>query len=260
MTRKAVFAALSPLVLVMTGLSQESATPTVYPNSLESPSPPASSTPTSTPEIPPSVTATPTPMATMTPAVPRSVRVSFVPPPLEGTISVGVYDLTGKLVRVLHRHASLDAFTVGADALVTKWDGKDDKGNDLPAGKYRAHGYLVGSLQVESMSTDPVGSLPPPGNNNVAVKLMPNPLVKNERPNVEITVGFDNNNSFLCTNDQLPLYPISPRSGITDVVIVKNSEKSVDVWQTSSAAGTELFKISKLDQMMAFDCGAFDLK
>ena len=87
----------------------------------------------------------PSPSVTATPA--RSVRISFVPPPLEGKISLGVYDQSGRLVRVLHQEAEFDEFTIGADALITKWDGKDDKGNDLPAGKYRAHGFLVGGIQ-----------------------------------------------------------------------------------------------------------------
>src|SRR5205085_9767584 len=91
----------------------------------ESPTPAVSSTPTQSPF--PSPTAAPT----------RSVRISFVPPPLDGTISLGIYDLSGKLVRVLHQQAPLDVFTIGADALETKWDGKDDDGLDLPAGKYR---------------------------------------------------------------------------------------------------------------------------
>ena len=227
----------------------------------ESPSPAISATPTNAPEVTPSETVMPTPMITATPTVTRSVRISFVPPPLEGMISLGVYDLAGKLVRVLHRQSPLDAFTVGADALVTKWDGKDDKGNDLPAGKYRAHGYLVGAIEVDNVVTDPVGSMPSPeGNNSVTVRLMANPLVKNDRPNVEISAGFDDKSSFLCTTDQLPLYPISPRPDVTEVALIKNGDKSVDVWQTCSSVGTEHFRVSKLDQMMAFDCGAFDLK
>src|SRR5438132_1011440 len=66
------------------------------------------------------------PTATSTPAATRSVRISFVPPPLDGTISLGIYDLNGKLVRLLHQQASVEEFTIGADALQTKWDGKDD--------------------------------------------------------------------------------------------------------------------------------------
>src|SRR6478672_11020473 len=30
----------------------------------------------------------------------RNIRVSFLPPPLDGTISLGIYDAKGKLVRV----------------------------------------------------------------------------------------------------------------------------------------------------------------
>ena len=79
----------------------------------------------------------------------RSLRISFLPPPLEGTISLGIYDLSGKLVRVLHREQSIDEFEAGDDALRTKWDGKSDVGEDLPAGKYHARGFVVGE-QVKS--------------------------------------------------------------------------------------------------------------
>jgi hypothetical protein len=40
---------------------------------------------------------------------------------------------------------------------------------------------------------------------------------------------------------------------------VKNGDKSVDIWQTDSA-GSHEFRISNVDQMMAFDCGEFELK
>jgi hypothetical protein len=198
------------------------------------------------------------PSGTTAPAPARSIRISFVPPPLEGTISLGIYDTAGKLVRVLHQDAPLEVFIIGADALITKWDGKDDDGQDLPAGKYHARGYLVGSLQVEKLTTDPTSSLST-GNEKITIKLMPNPLVKNDRPNVELTVGFDDTDSFVKTSDDLPLHIISERSDITRISAAKSGEKSVDVWQ-ESGAGTEHFRMSKLDQMMAFDCGSFDLK
>jgi hypothetical protein len=213
-------------------------------------------TPTATPSPTPEQSVSPSPVTSST----RNVRISFVPPPLEGTISLGVYDNAGKLVRVLHQQDSLDAFTVGADALVTKWDGKDDDGQDLPPGKYRARGYVVGPLQVEKITTDPAASRPEASNDKIAVKLVANPLVKANRPNMEITTGFDDTDSFLKTTDELPLYIISERSDITRVTAARNGEKSIDLWQDSISAGTEHFRISKLDQMMAFDCGAFELK
>jgi hypothetical protein len=81
----------------------------------------------------------------------RSVRISFLPPPLEGTISLGIYDAKGKLVRVLHREADINEFDIGADALSTTWDGKDDMGGNAPAGKYRARGFVVGDLKVDGV-------------------------------------------------------------------------------------------------------------
>ena len=88
----------------------------------------------------------PTPTAT-----PRSIRVSFVPPPLDGTISLGVYDAKGKLVRVLFREADINEFDIGSDSLSTTWDGKDDAGENVPPGKYSAHGFVVGDLKIEGV-------------------------------------------------------------------------------------------------------------
>jgi hypothetical protein len=93
---------------------------------------------------------TPTPSATSTPAA-RSIRISFVPPPLDGTISLGVYDAKGKLVRVLFREADINEFNIGNDSLSTAWDGKDDAGEPVPPGKYSAHGFVVGDLKVEGI-------------------------------------------------------------------------------------------------------------
>lgn len=147
---------------------------------------------------------------------------------------------------------------MGADGLITKWDGKDDHGQDRPPGKYHARGYSVGPLRVEDLGAEATAA-PPAISQKVAIKLVSNPLVKNERSTVELAVGFDDRESFLKTVGELPLYVISQHSGISGVAIAQNDEKSADVWQTSEG-GTEHFRISKLDQMMAFDCGSFDLK
>ena len=90
------------------------------------------------------------PKPTSSPAE-RSVRISFLPPPLDGTISLGIYDAKGKLVRVLQREADINEFNIGTDALSTTWDGKDDAGENLPAGKYSAHGFVVGDLGIDGV-------------------------------------------------------------------------------------------------------------
>jgi hypothetical protein len=99
----------------------------------------------------PTPTVTPISMPSPSPSPLRSVRISFVPPPIEGTISLGIYDQSGKLVRVLDRESATEDFTIGHDALITEWDGKNDAGEDLPEGKYSAHGYMVGALAIEGV-------------------------------------------------------------------------------------------------------------
>ncbi len=70
---------------------------------------------------------------------------------MEGTISLGIYNHDGKLVRTLHREDAISEFTAGHDALETVWDGTDDEGNPLPNGKYSGRGYVVGDLKVEGV-------------------------------------------------------------------------------------------------------------
>lgn len=81
----------------------------------------------------------------------NQVRLSFVPPPMEGTISLGIYDSNQKLVRILHREAALEDFEVGSDALVAAWDGNNDAGERLPPGRYHARGFAVGEVEVEGI-------------------------------------------------------------------------------------------------------------
>ena len=234
---------LASLLFAVAAVAQESPAPTPSPTSEESPSF------SPTPEPSPSPSAAPS----------RSVRISFLPPPLEGTISLGIYDGNGTLVRVLHQQAELNEFAIGADALVTQWDGKDDDDEDLPAGKYRAHGYLVGQFKLEDIgeaTPPPVENEPP---SSVKVKLTPNPLANNKRSIIDLVVGFDSDGSYLKTIDDLPLFMLSETPNLIRAFITKKSEKSVDVWQDDGTSIRQ-FRISNVDKMMAFDCGEFELK
>lgn len=374
----------------------------------------------------------------------KKVRISFLPPPLEGTLSLGIYDAKGRLVRVLHREAEVDDFEIGNDALSTTWDGKDDTGATLPAGKYHARGYAVGEIGVEGVGyyfndwisadgahrlerihhvgldvdnnrlllsarlssgsshvvvcdlqgnilelrelplkgavcdtndltglIDPVecrrgqggskwvidrvapgaaqmevkqfassGELlrrlsvaadePQPrsmaihrddriylleekegiqrvrcltlirsgnesgqavsdwnvefekkivahsdftidngqpvvtgrgasGDDKVKVRLQPNALQKDKPAEAELVVGFDAAGAVLKTADGLPLHTISETPGLRRVVLAKEGEKSLSVFQDDGAV-VEQFRVTKLDQMMAFDAGEFELK
>lgn len=76
------------------------------------------------------------------------VKIGFVPPPIEGTFSLGVYDKAGKLVRTLRSDAEASEFTVALNGFVVVWDGKDDSGKPVSAGKYRLLGVAVGDIDV----------------------------------------------------------------------------------------------------------------
>ena len=202
-----------------------------------------------------------TPSVAAAPSVspPRSVRISFVPPPMEGTISLGIYDGTGKLVRVLHQEAKLNEFAIGADALATQWDGKNDEDEDLPAGKYHAHGYLVGSLKVEDLGQAPAAVIENNAARTAKVRLVPNPLRNDKTSIVDIGIGFDSDGSYLKTSDELPLVTVSETPNLIRAGISKKSENAVDVWQDDGTTVRQ-FRISNVNKMMAFDCGQIELK
>ena len=62
---------------------------------------------------------------------------------MEGTISMGIYDKKGKLVRVLAHESTPKDFIVGLNGLITTWDGRDASGAVLPAGTYAIRGFAV---------------------------------------------------------------------------------------------------------------------
>jgi hypothetical protein len=160
-------------------------------------------------------------------------------------------------VRVLHREAKIDKFTIEENSLSTTWDGKNDGSEDLPPGKYRARGYLVGHLKVDDLGK--VSAAPNGATDHIPVKLVMNPLVADTRAIMELGVGFDGKGSFLKTTDELPLATISESSNLTRVAVEKNGEKAADVWQ-DDGSNVEHLRVSNIDKMMAFDCGFFELK
>jgi hypothetical protein len=214
-----------------------------------------SSTPTESPTATPSVSQEQTPSAA--PSATRNIPLRFVPPPMEGTISLGIWDSNDKLVRVLHREAKIDIFTIDENALKTTWDGKNDAGEDLPTGKYRARGYMVAKLKVEDAGK--VDSPPAGPTDHVSVKLVTNPLVSDTRSVVDLTVGFDGKGSFLKTMDGLPLATINEAPNLARVLVEKEGEKAANIWQDDGSS-IEHVRVSNIDKMMAFDCGFFELK
>jgi hypothetical protein len=198
----------------------------------------------------------PSPAVTATPA--RSVRISFVPPPLEGKISLGVYDESGHLVRVLHQEADLDEFNVGADALSTKWDGKDDYDNDLAAGKYSARGFLVAPMKIgpEIATTGTTEQ----SISSIQIKLVANPLENNERPTLNLKAGLDEDDVYIQSVDGLPLITVAKRQGAQIAWLLQGRENKSVTACVSDGINVRQYEVTGITKMMAFDCGKFELK
>lgn len=162
-------------------------------------------------------------------------------------------------MRVLYRQAQLDQFQIGADALVTQWDGKSNDGQDVPPAKYRARGYLVGRLKVEDVGQAAESTLPKSPDPKIKVKLIPNPLANDKRSTIELAAAFDADGTYLQTSDDLPLFTVNKSPNLRSVSLAKAGEKSIDILEDTDT-GLHRFRISNVDQMMAFDCGEVELK
>jgi hypothetical protein len=106
-------------------------------------------------------------------------QLMFIPPPVDGVISLGVYDAHGRLVRVLKQAAEIDSFKAGLDGLFVDWDGTDAKGASTPPGKYFARGVLIGDVTISGVAyhlNDWVDD-----SHNLRVKTISSPALLNNR-------------------------------------------------------------------------------
>jgi hypothetical protein len=79
-------------------------------------------------------------------ALPPDQIAFAVPDP--GRITLGVFDKTGRLVRLLHALDGEEKFQVGLNGYITSWDGLDSNGQRVPPGTYHIRGYLIGDVEV----------------------------------------------------------------------------------------------------------------
>ena len=260
-----------------TPLPAPSATPAITGSAVVSPVP----APAASPAVIASPTPAPAPSATPSLLKKIGVKLMFIPPPMEGTISLGIYDASGKLVRVLHQFATADEFVAALDGFITHWDGLDDAGKPLPPGHYDAKGYMVGALKVAPADIpSPVTtgaapaslppSFPPPAlkfpdgtpfapQSKIRVSLVGNPLDRDRAGSADLSAGFDATGAWLQLADGLPLQRIDSTPGVTQVLIGRSAPgQPVLLLQATASGSLQAFQITGLSNMMAFDCGDFD--
>lgn len=81
-----------------------------------------------------------------------TTEIRFVPATGSGTVSLGIYDRDGRLVRVLCDEWPFGRFRVGLNGLATTWDGNDNAGQPVPEGTYTARGFVVGDIAISGVA------------------------------------------------------------------------------------------------------------
>ncbi len=77
------------------------------------------------------------------------VTAELAAPPIEGTVSIGVFDKTGKCVRVLYKNTVQDRIPAALNGYLVTWDGKNDAGMLVEKGEYEIRGVTVGDVTIE---------------------------------------------------------------------------------------------------------------
>lgn len=82
---------------------------------------------------------------------PPGLRIEFLPPPLDGTLSLGIFDPGGTLVRTVKSESTEKDYVVGLNGFITSWDGRTDSGAVAASGNYEARGFAVGDIECDGI-------------------------------------------------------------------------------------------------------------
>ena len=90
------------------------------------------------------------------------------------------------------------------------------------------------------------------------INLVPNELLSVAPAAVQISVGIDERGSFLQTTDGLLLRRVTDTPHLRWATLATERDGTVSLFQSDGAA-VEEYRLGKLNQMMAFDAGEYDL-
>lgn len=79
----------------------------------------------------------------------KKISVQLTPPPFEGTVSAGVYDEKGNLIRTLLKEAEPESLPAALNGWILSWDGKRADGTEVSPGKYWIRGVISGDVNIE---------------------------------------------------------------------------------------------------------------
>lgn len=199
-------------------------------------------------------------------------------PELEGPVTMGIFSQSGERVRLLYRDAAVDSIPAGLNGLIMTWDGKNDQGQDVPAGIYKARGIVHGPLGFsvlpqQELATIPYGSKPqdsplfperPPfRKNSITLRAAKDELLES-RPLLSIEAGLEGNDCVISA-EGLPLLSIYVQSGRTDPPPVIGlthgaSAGSARLRVEMPTGSATIYTISGLDRLVPLNAGTLEVQ
>lgn len=189
---------------------------------------------------------------------------------------MGIFSPSGERVRLLYRDASVGSIPAGLNGLIMTWDGKNDQGQPVPAGTYKARGLVHGPLDVSALPRQEIGA------GGMLAKLKADPLLaertafskksitiraaKDEllesRPLLNIDAGLQGN-ACVISAEGLPLLsiPLTSRTNRPPSFALTHGPRAGTAQlRVEEPDCASIYTISGLDRLVPLNAGALEIK
>jgi hypothetical protein len=195
-------------------------------------------------------------------------------PELEGPVTMGLFSERGALVRLLYKDAKVDSIPAGLNGLIMTWDDKDDSGERVPPGKYRARGLVHGPLSVDQLPYQEVETPPwiltePDQQSIVPAGIHPEAFIciraaKDEllerRPMLPFSATLEGSKCILYAAG-LPLLdlPLEANDHISRITLAKGPEPGVALMTLIGPGVKKTYHIRGLDCVVPLNAGSLEI-
>jgi len=195
-------------------------------------------------------------------------------PEMEGPVTMGIFSPSGERVRLLYRDADISTIPAGLNGLIMTWDGKDDRGVEVPAGTYKACGLVHGSVSVSAIPVrEAAPTLPsepfvdcalpgyrppfPPG--RITVRAARDELLET-RPLLSIDATLDGGNRVTLGAEGLPLLSLEDAGGgVLSATLTHGSRPGTAILTLHNAKGSTSYTIGGLDRLVPLNAGGLEI-
>lgn len=197
-------------------------------------------------------------------------------PELEGPVTMGIFSPSGERVRLLYRDAAVDSIPAGLNGLIMTWDGKNDRGQDVPPGIYKARGIVHGPLRISALPQREMAPLSPAAGqqpwpllserpvfsrNSIAVRAAQDELLES-RPLLSVAAELEGNVCELSA-EGLPILSIPIPQGMARplaVSLAHGSQAGSARLGMEAAKGSSIYTITGLDRLVPLNAGALEVQ